>query len=405
MKDYLTPHLLSLAIFVGMSLFSVEDATAQTHSTGVTYVEISSDFNLNSIELAADDASSKIVFWSRDRGNVSLPLAARVWGPDGTQVRAFGAQLKGTPQQTLETRDKWYPIKLGKAVNGRGSALLTIRANRTFSSARVQSTTRTSAQSLDVCSFLDDAAIQIYIQFFSSEQGGSWDKKRVCEYLNELANEDSDSEDGVPDNSPNTDSGEAIDNESPVDSGDDFFQNPSSYYAEGVGYFQKDNCAQRVNAYLAIIEVDISRVNRSQYPNGIPLRAQLRLQKFNGRTASSLKPAGDEIGKYAGRPLILMSSVYSADEKVSVTSWKKGKPNASVNISVNSRDRASWRGFSLVRAPIDFSKNSKKRSRRRGRKTKSLGRKGTFDLMSPYTGYGVCFKIQRVRQRKNGYPS
>jgi hypothetical protein len=390
----------ALRFFLGLmsTLIACLPLNAETQTT---FVEVPNDFTISAVTIPAGDATSKVVFWARSRSSVSAPIALRVWGPDNSVVKSLGVQVKGTPEQALQNDNLWYPVRIGQKVNGRNAEKMTVRTSRSTALCSTASAT------MDVCSFLDDTTIQFYINFMQAQTGEVWDRARVCAYLNEQAENGSDSEEGTPDtDSPSDNSGTPIQNETPVDPQDDFFQNPENSYVEGVGLLQKDNCAN-ITSYLLLTEVDISGVDRSLFPNGIALRIQVREVKFSGGMASSLKPAGDEVGKYAGRPLILMSSLYSSDEQIAVTSWNRGKPSATRTVPVRSQDRVFWRGYSLARAPIDSlfggSRRSTHRKKRPG-KSNRLGSKGTFEIMSPSNGYGVCFQIKRVRQRANGYP-
>jgi hypothetical protein len=393
----------------------------ETVHAQTTYVEVASDFTFNSIELAPDDTSKKIVFWSASRGNVSLPLIVRVSGPSRTTVKAFGVQVQGVSEEAvgraLRNQRGWYPIRLGTKVNSQGRTSLTIKEKKTAQT--LQRTEETlppfpGEPTADVCLLLDEALIQAQLKVYEEVFGGTWDRARLCAFLNSQSQSPGVEEGTLDDFSP-TDlgSGGPFIVDPPANSFDIFSLNPSSDTVQGAGLFQKDNCSSPT-MYLALVEVDLTAVRRDEYPEGVRLTVQLKAQKYTGNTASSIKPAGDPVGRYAGKPLVLMSTLFSSDEKISVTSWSKGQPAGTRSVPVRPSDRVFWRGLSLARAPLNgVVGSSRGRSvllrrsakKKEGSQDHRLGRQGTFDIASPINAYGVCFQLKRVRQRANGYPS
>jgi hypothetical protein len=134
------------------------------------------------------------------------------------------------------------------------------------------------------------------------------------------------------------------------------------------------------------MKVDLSRVNPSTLGSGVTLKATFRERRYTGSRAASIKPVSD--GMFAPSPLLMMSSLYSR-EAITQSRWSRaGKLQRKTPVRIE--NYVYYRGLSLTRSVV----------------TNLLrqGGKATFDLSNGERAYSVCFKMQRIRQRVNGYP-
>jgi hypothetical protein len=156
------------------------------------------------------------------------------------------------------------------------------------------------------------------------------------------------------------------------------------------GTFRKDECDKGAKKHLILVSVNVAKVNKANFPNGIRIRTTLAELNYRGSRATSIKPRSD--GKYAPKPLALMATANYAGEELRIVKWSNGKPKSIKVLEVRSRDNLYYRGAYLMRVPIA------------GILTGGKGNFELFDTQSGLKGYGVCVSLTPTRQRLNGYP-
>lgn len=153
-----------------------------------------------------------------------------------------------------------------------------------------------------------------------------------------------------------------------------------------VYHLHKDACLPRASTrYLSRLTLDLSKIDRALYDPGFVVRLAMQEVPFSGSQIASIKPSSD--GKYRGEPILLMGTISYGGEYATITKRKGGKVRSRSRIPVVKY--VSYKGRSLSLARL------------RG---KLRGGKATVELSNGGFIYGVCFKLERRRQVRNGYP-
>jgi hypothetical protein len=153
-----------------------------------------------------------------------------------------------------------------------------------------------------------------------------------------------------------------------------------------LGLLQKNACGKAKDKYLVRMKVDLSGVDPVLLQNGTSLGASFSEVAYRGGKAASIKPFSD--GMFAPNALLLMSSIRYGSEGIFQTKWKNGALGTNRVVPIVAY--AGYRNLTLTRSVVTS--------------LLSEGGKATFDITDGNTAYSVCFKMQRTRQSKNGYP-
>ncbi len=321
------------------------------------FQEIKADGDHHTLTVSSTSApSKKVTFWYVSNGNLSTILNVLFEGPEAATVSMRMRPFKSEGAQSLLGETKgWIGLNLTNAA-GRD------RANYTFPAAPARSaTSRPPAEAAKVdCSGLSEEAIQKLLDFYKNAFGTSITRAELCENI------DPGSGTGGTGGSGGSDNGAT----SPV------FRSLLS----------KDTCSKS-SKYLVQIEFDLNAVAQASLDKGVSLLASVDEYEYNGSKAASIKPISD--GKFAPRPLILMSSVggYYTNEQISLVRWGRGKIKSRKILKF--AKSLYYKNLFLSSALVD------------GVLT---GGKGTFEITNGVDIYSVCMKLQRTRQRVNGYP-
>lgn len=152
----------------------------------------------------------------------------------------------------------------------------------------------------------------------------------------------------------------------------------------------KDACAKR--STTVVVKFSFDNFSTAELQKLGSYSFSVKNSSYKGKRRASIKPDSD--GKYRGSPLILMESggFWVGTPKIRLVKYKNQKPKF---LNIAPTNYLFYRGVKLVRAPI--------------RKGILSGGRGTFEIsvIQGYepVAYGVCFHLQRYRQRVNGYPS
>lgn len=386
-----------------LSVFCTTPSTAQVFTQ-----EIPVNFNEVKVSYAPNEAAGKLVLWAAVKGDSSAPVYIRVDGPIGSSVTLEGAQLKGTPQATLASTSGWYLLELDRTVRPLGARSASITAARGALTAATNSAIPVRA-ALDLCSAISP---QDLATIGTTLFGPSWTRTQVCDWIkSQVAGLPGYGEEGI--SVPGYTGGEELPGEvsgNPYNPSDPLLTSGSYGSIDMRALFHKDSCSPGINTYILRATIDLSSINRATFPSGLTIRSRVFTETYSGRTSSSIKPASE--GKFNGKPLILMSTL-GWNESISVVQWSRGIPLRSTAVPVDGSDRVYWQGLVLARAPIDRLLSGRARAtKRRGQGGNNsskpgavqVGQRATFELYSPEKSYGVCLRVNRSRQRVNGYP-
>jgi hypothetical protein len=355
--------------------------------------EVTQRVRLNGTEgqvtLPPDSQEQSVVFWGDSKGVSTLGLGVYVEAPAGAVVEIVSS---GTRRGTLsEVRPRaTYNLLLTKRGENDARRQLTIPGLRSLSTV-ARAVHSVAAQGFQYCSIISDAQVEMLAELLSAQYGGSWDRQRVCDHIGQGGLSPG-GEEGLPigdDPSDGTsDPGNGPSLAKPEDPNDDFYRNEHNGRIEASTVISKNACDRSMKRYVVALKVDLSKVDRSKFPNGIAVRVKMMERRYSGKTGASIKPVSD--GKFAPQPLLLMSSVgrWGAKESVQMVQWRKGKPGRAVSLRVE--DYVYYKGFVLSRIVA-------------GKVLR--GGQATFEATNGTQSYGVCFDLVRRRQRVNGYPS
>lgn len=330
--------------------------------------EVSKRLNLRgtTTSYAVSPEESVVEFYAISKGNDTIPFAASIVAPEGAKISVKASTLKGGVSRALSSQRRFWNIATANFGQGRRESWV-IRSSSALSRSlqiRQDSCGGLSAEQLKV--LIDN--LELYLQRPVSQA-------EACGYATGGTNNDSPS-------SPSQSGG-----------GSTFPNTPSVAEPGGgqgllrvSGIIEKDACrGVKRSKYLLVFSVDLSQVERAE---GESLTIEIAAQQFRyrGRKSASIKPISD--GKFAPKPLVLMQSTGYRPEQVELIKWRKNKPASSSDLPVE--NYLGYKGLFLARMVADGFLN---------------GGRGTFQIKSPdNSAYGVCFELERKRQRVFGYP-
>ena len=325
----------------------------------------------------------RVVFYAQSDADFTQPLVVSIKAPAGAVVSVEAVRTKARTPSSV-SRKAFYPIPMKK----RGASALTesIRLKASSSSRALtssQSRMQTATSSEGGCCGLNKQSLDFLLAFYRATNPAC-DYTCVCDDLAKSGTCSLNPDTGLGSGSPGGGGPTDVPDFPNTAAGDD-----EKYYATALldGAFMKDACAQSAIPSLLRVSVDLSKVKRSRFKNGVTVNAAALERTYTGSRAASIKPVSD--GKYAPRPLLIMARAAPGREAVRVVRWKQGKPR--IERTYNDLDSASYRGLSLMRVPVDLP-----------------GGWASVDLLDDESftqGYGVCLEMIRRRQRVNGYPS
>jgi hypothetical protein len=344
------------------------------------------------------------------KGNSSELLDAWISAPYGTKVEILGVKRRTAQRKLIPSKRNSWKISTissdGKKKSdtwiikrsSQYTAELDARSRRalSFNNTRVGKTASFSVTIPDLCTLVPESQINELGKSLSDAFKEPFNKQKTCEWLNNQVKEQANKNSGTDEDQVEFDiptPTEALDpfgNGNPVDlppSDENPIQRDTSGangYIRVRGLLQKDACASdRVFTYDVFTRLTFDAVDKIANPN-YTVEVALKQSKFTGRKASSIKPISD--GKFAPRPLLLMSTVSFYNESINAVSWKS-KPT--IVHKTEPSDYVYYRGFALSRTPAnEFLR----------------GGRGTFEKVGKYSAYGVCFDFAAKRQRAFGYP-
>jgi hypothetical protein len=381
----------------------------------------------------SDLKKGSLSFLAESKGIVSGSIASVISAPQNTKIDFSATNDPGSnPATTIER--KWWRVLVSNVDGGRRSEHTIIPAKSSQKSvqrALIQTTQRESTAPLtlratlnvnSICSSITNAQItQIAAMLSQQYPQNEWTRETICNYIisgeingTKVTSGLQDAATQIPSASQSTNtvsqnaanifsdnnqiasdtSGIGVSSQNNSISNQPSSQNIQIETSEITGFgvlktygvLQKDACNSRKNRYFVRIRLNFSNVDTSALTDPVTISVKFLYEDHKGSKAATIKPVSD--GKYAPKPLLLMSSVQSYNENVSMIEWRNGRPVSRL-LKVN--DYVFYRGLSLTRTVID--------AILRG------GGRRTFELTNGYNAYGVCFSLVRRRQNVNGYPN
>jgi len=145
---------------------------------------------------------------------------------------------------------------------------------------------------------------------------------------------------------------------------------------------RKDACSRnKKNIYALKFELNLQDVTMEQFQQGFAIRVAAQPLPYRGSKAATLKPVAD--GKYFPKALFLLQSTRAQNEKMFLTKWNRGRPGRVQELRIE-----DYTHMGLARTVAQ---------------PYLRGGSGTVELVGDSAAYSVCFKLQKVRQRLNGY--
>jgi hypothetical protein len=152
-------------------------------------------------------------------------------------------------------------------------------------------------------------------------------------------------------------------------------------------HLHKDAClSDRNSRYISRVSFRPDQVPADSISNGFTIRVGLKEFPYLGSQVASIKPVAE--GRYRGEPILLMGSLQYGGEYVNIIKRSGARVRSRKRLAVVKY--VYHRGHTLSLARLGGVLN---------------GGKATFELSNGRYIYGVCFSLNRRRQRINGYPS
>lgn len=332
-------------------------------------LRIALDGTRYSTQVEIPDAK-QVFFYAVTRGNQSEPISVTLSAPRGSKITA---SMAGLQQNALQ-----------QVVRGKGFVPISLRTMRQISQGRTclefaPGESSTEIPPIDrpesnspLCDLFSEDEFSALTETLEAVYGGQWSRAQVCGYL--VAYYFGGAEECDP-NDPDC----AI-LTAPAYSPLVIPVETTTLY----GLVHKNACASKSSKYLVRFKVDLSKVEAS-FPASVNVSLSASLKKFLGSKAATIKPKSD--GRYAPEPILLMNYLGTmCGQSLSLAKWRGNQLRRVVPLRLG--DLIFYKNWILTRSPI-------------GRVL--TGGKGTFELYTHHSGYGVCFDLVRRRQRANGY--
>lgn len=339
--------------------------------------------------ITVQPGTDKVTLWGVSKGKMSSYIEVSGSVPEGTEVKARGALVKKSITQAKNQKKKQYPIKLmgQKKLSALHSQCLDISIEGSEPDEEdLLDVNDYPAIESPVCDSIGTDILQEMAVQLSGTFGGGWEAGNACSYLLTVAGDvwlD-------PDEWCDKLDSEQIALLEPF--GLDCDEGGTSLLAltfpstsfNYKGLLHKDSCHKK-GQYLVLVTLDFTKVaGLGTDPFDITVRVN-EFRRKNGRE-SALKPESE--GRYAPRPIVMMNWLgNTCGNRIDVVKWKKRKPKNITPLNVYSL--LSYKDMVLNLALVDNA---------------LTGGRGTAELYTGDEAYGVCFKLVRKRQNKNGYP-
>lgn len=344
--------------------------------------------------ITVNPGTQEITLWGISKGKMSSYLEVSGNLPEGTKLKARAALVKKSVSQAKNQKKQQYPVKLltQKKLSALHSQCLEISVEGSEPDEEdLLDVNDYPAIESPVCDAIGTDVLTEMAGQLSGTFGGEWQAGNACSYLLSVAGEvwldpgewcDKLTEEQIATLEPFGLDCEAEEEEGGTTLLALTLPTASIDYR---GLLHKDSCNKK-SKYVVLVTLDFSDIAHLITE---PLNLSLRVNEFKRKSGkeSALKPESE--GRYAPKPIVMMNWLgNSCGNRIDVVKWKKRKPKTVTPLSVYSL--LAYKDMVLNLAVVESA---------------LTGGKGTAELYTGDESYGVCFKLQKKRQNKNGYPS
>lgn len=322
-----------------------------------------------------DAGESSLTAYAIIRGNVSSSAVINLRAPEGTRINAYISTLSGSPLSLLRKPSQFSPLKvLSENDAQRSSSTQCITFSPGETNTELPIIERTESDS-PLCAIFSPEYKTAIGEALTAVYGGPWNDAQVCGFI--VNNYHGGAEDCEPNNV-------VCQLLNSISLSSTKYQ--SSLFTEeiiGRRYtirLSRDACASPKTKYVLRLDIHLPAQSKSSIGS-----IAIQQSFFNGSKAATIKPVSD--GLFAPQPILLMSYLNTfCGQKVEIAKWSHGKIQS--RQVTEAKDLIPYKNFILTRTPI-------------GKFLK--GGRATFELFNGKTNYGVCFSLERQRQKVNGY--
>ena len=379
-------------LFLVTSLILVSSVLADVK----TYKKVKLNGSNNYISVLAE--TETLVLWGISRGKMTSYLEITGNFPKKTKVKVYGATVKKSVSQALRRRRKHYPISLltQRRLSAKHSQCLDISVEGSEPDEEsLLDVNDYPAIDSPVCDEIGQDVLAQMATQMSETFGGGWTAGNACAYVLSIAGDVwLDPEEWCDNLSPEEievlepfglDCEEDCDDcEPPLPARSAAASYGRSFNHKGL--FRKDSCNKKASKYLVLITLNFSDVEFDGTSTDFDINVRINEFKRRKGKESALKPKSE--GRYSPRPIMMMNWLGgTCGNKIDIVKWRKLKPKKVTSLNVYSL--LAYKDMVLNLALVDSALS-------RG--------KGTAELYNGRDSYGVCFKLVRKRQNKNGYP-
>lgn len=362
-------RLISVMLIV--LVFSL-NALGESYSSSPIMIDLDGKEHLLNF---SDGNENELTAYAVVSGNVSSYALIDLFTPRNTRVNASISILNGSPLKLLQKPSKFSPLQVmteDAAQQFSSTPCITLSPGET--NTKPPPIERTESDS-PLCELfppeykiaIGDALTAVY--------GGPWSDAQICGFI--VNNYHGGAEECEPSDMicqiVNSISSPAFMNQS-------LMITDTAVNKRYVIRLSRDACAPPRTKYLLRLNIQVPKHSK-------PTVGSIAIQQrfFKGSKAASIQPISD--GLFAPQPILLMNYLGNfCGQKVEIAKWFGGKIQSRQVTEV--KDLIPYKNFILTRTPI-------------GKFLK--GGHATFELFNGKTNYGVCFALERRRQKVNGY--
>lgn len=324
----------------------------------------------NSSKITLTETNPTAIFWALSQGNQSIPLRITVNGGENLNIGAKAQRFSGNTKKALIKKTGWYKLKLRNKTQHINQLKSCGEINIEEEEMDSESINLSDYPSKEhaICDLISDAQLLEIAEELSLIYGGNWGVGNACSYLVSLY-----------------EGGDLVKDPTEEDLLDWVFRKKIislNYY----GVLHKNNCLDKSDSkYLVKFEVSVPKKAFKAQKN-IDVILSVTGSEYGGVRSSSIKPISE--GRHAPNPLIMMNWLgNNCGNEIKVTTWNNTRILKVSEVPVYSH---LYYG-NLVLALGEISKVL-------------TGGEGTFEIYNGVHSYGVCFQLERKRQKAFGYP-
>ena len=317
------------------------NAVSSAQSSNMISQQIRADGSPVQITLSpADTYLKKIRLWFISKGAMTIPLELGVNAPGGVKVSAQ-YRLLGSENAAVaaDSTGRWIDMKFKANHKGKEKTSFSVKTVRAAISAATG----------DSCSGLSEAMVQEILRQLSEAMGRTVTRDEFC--TTETSGE----------TEPET--------------------RPAALQLTGLVH--KDTCSgSKTSQYLVRVDLDLSGVDASLLQTGYQMEVIPALVKFTGRVVGKIKVSDG--GVYPNQWILLAAKAGYGKDRINVVKWNRRGIASMKTTKIG--NYGTYRGVYGTRSPIGGLLR---------------GGKGTFELVTDYSAYSMCFKLRKVLQEKD----